>query len=78
MTFVSFGEEGEWIRKADMPTARADLAACVLDRKIITFGGSNKVGTLASVEEYDTGFKSQTVNNIGRLSSTWGNIKYDK
>ncbi len=53
-TFMSLPAEGGWTQKADMPTARTALAACVVDGKIYAIGGAprNQVVT-ATVEEYD-------------------------
>ena len=53
--------ENTWTRKANMPTARADLSACVVKGKIYAIGGynfyriKNKTTKKATtiVEEYD-------------------------
>ena len=54
--------ENTWTRKANMPTARADLSACVVNGKIYAIGGlisdpdtEKKVTTI--VEEYDPEFE---------------------
>ena len=45
---------GKWEKKADMPTARANLSTSVVNGKIYAIGGSVGAGTdLATVEEYD-------------------------
>lgn len=46
--------QGGWTRKADMPTARVGLAACVVDGKIYALGGAprNQV-VVGTVEQYD-------------------------
>ena len=51
---VSLAAEGIWTEKADMPTARMLLGACVLDGKIYAIGGGGAphMGSSA-VEEYD-------------------------
>lgn len=46
--------EGEWTKKADMPTARCGAASCEIDGKIYVFGGTHTFDFgYASVEEYD-------------------------
>jgi RNA polymerase sigma factor (sigma-70 family) len=45
---------GEWVRKADMPTARAQLGGAVVNGKIYAIGGINaNFIQLSTVEEYD-------------------------
>ena len=51
--FMAPQGEGEWTKKADMPTARANLSTAVVDGKIYAFGGGGWVGTISNVEEYD-------------------------
>lgn len=43
----------EWVKRADMPIAKADHATCVINGNIIVFGGSDRFAPLKSVEEYD-------------------------
>ena len=49
------GEGGEWVRKADMPTARTGLTCATVNGKIYTIGGATDwLGqSLSVVEEYD-------------------------
>ncbi|MEN6428514.1 MAG: LamG-like jellyroll fold domain-containing protein [Phycisphaerales bacterium] len=60
-TFLSLSAQAGWTRKADMPTARTSLAACVVDGKIYAIGGApqNQVVT-ATVEQYDPGTDTWT------------------
>jgi N-acetylneuraminic acid mutarotase len=52
MASIGLAAEDTWTRKADMPTARADLATCVVDGKIYAIGGG--AGPfLTTVEVYD-------------------------
>ena len=51
---------GEWMRKADMPTARSDFSTCVVDGKIFVIGGNLQLEmdeygdrSLSTVEMYD-------------------------
>ena len=53
MTKTSLAEEGQWTKKADMPTARGWLSTSVVDGKIYAIGGAGFGGILATVEEYD-------------------------
>ncbi|MGB2866759.1 MAG: kelch repeat-containing protein [Sedimentisphaerales bacterium] len=55
MTSVSLAAEGSWTRKADMPTARTGLSACVVDGKIYAIGGGSGIhgGAFSTVEEFD-------------------------
>jgi N-acetylneuraminic acid mutarotase len=66
----------KWTKKADMPTPRGALAVAEVGGKIYAIGGenNNRMG-LPTVEEYDTGFRSQSVNPQDKITSTWGNIK---
>ena len=54
ITSLSMVAKGGWTRKADMPTARTGLSACVVDGKIYAIGGgpANQVVT-STVEQYD-------------------------
>jgi RNA polymerase sigma factor (sigma-70 family) len=48
------GEGGEWIKKADMPTARYCLSTSVVNGKIYAIGGSpDALGMISTIEEYD-------------------------
>jgi len=48
------GEGGEWVKKADMPTARFCLSTSVVNGKIYAIGGdSQNLADLKTVEEYD-------------------------
>jgi N-acetylneuraminic acid mutarotase len=53
MVSVSFGEGGEWDRKADMPTGRAALSVDELNGKIYAIGGIIPGSFSAKTEEYD-------------------------
>ena len=53
MAAVSFGAEGAWIRKADMPTKRFGVSSAEVDGKIFVIGGSQSGKRLATVEVYD-------------------------
>ncbi len=64
-----------WTKKASMPTARAWLSASVANGKIYAIGGSNGRMVLATVEEYDTGFRDLAVKAKGKLATLWGKIK---
>ena len=53
---TSFAQEGKWTSKANMPTARYGVTACVLDGQIYAFGGNTKLGDpvlVPLVEVYD-------------------------
>ncbi|MBI1923874.1 hypothetical protein HYR99_06450 [Candidatus Poribacteria bacterium] len=72
---ISLAKEGEWTKKADMPTARNSLSTSVVDGKIYAIGGLLPLGV---VEEYDTGFageEGQSVDPKGKLATSWGKIK---
>jgi len=49
------GKGGTWTKKADMPTARKMLSACVVDGKIYAIGGGGQIKNqfLATLEVYD-------------------------
>jgi RNA polymerase sigma factor (sigma-70 family) len=50
--FMAPQGEGEWIKKADMPTAKAGFGTAIANGKIYIIGGA-KDAILANVEEYD-------------------------
>ncbi|MBI1923871.1 hypothetical protein HYR99_06435 [Candidatus Poribacteria bacterium] len=75
---ISLAKEGEWTKKADMPTARAGLSTSVVDGKIYAIGGvSFVVAEFSTVEEYDTGLP-QSVNPAGKFPTLWGKVKVGK
>jgi len=47
------GEGGTWAKKADMPTARMNCGACIVNGKIYAIGGWTNANVLATMEEYD-------------------------
>jgi RNA polymerase sigma factor (sigma-70 family) len=47
------GEGGEWVRKADMPTATGGFSASVINGKIYVIGGMDNNNFFSTVEEYD-------------------------
>ncbi len=48
------GQAGTWTKKADMPTARYELGASLINGKIYAIGGARGgVGIFSAVEEYD-------------------------
>jgi len=54
--FMAPQGEGQWAKKADMPTARYGVSACAVNGKIYVFGGAKDMGAgafLSTVEEYD-------------------------
>ena len=55
----------KWTKKADMPTARAGLSACVLNGKIYTIAGAIGVGNA------DTTIKLTTVEVYDPATDTW-------
>jgi len=57
---VSFAAEGQWIRKADMPTPRFGSSIAEVDGKLFVIGGSQSNGRLATVEVYDPSTDSWT------------------
>lgn len=65
-----------WISKANMPTAREDLAAIAYNGKIYTFGGYGSSGRLSKVEVYDPSTNSWVtknpipvaINNVGAVA----------
>ncbi len=52
-----------WTEKAEMPTARFGVAACVHNGKIFVFGGADGNSSLSSAEEYDPSTNTWTVKN---------------
>ena len=53
---ISLAAEDTWTYKADMPTARYSVSACVVDGKIYTFGGADqnlRTYAYTSVEVYN-------------------------
>jgi hypothetical protein len=50
------------------------FSVSVVNSKIYSIGGYNW-GVLATVEEYDTGYISKSVDPSGKLPQTWGNLK---
>jgi len=65
----------KWTKKADMLTARAWLSTNEVGGKIYVIGGGNKDRDFPAVEEYDTGFASESINLKGKLPTTWGDIR---
>jgi RNA polymerase sigma factor (sigma-70 family) len=56
--------EGEWTKKADMPTSRCGAASCELNGKIYVFGGTHTFAfAYAAVEEYNTKTDTWTKKN---------------
>jgi N-acetylneuraminic acid mutarotase len=55
MSSLSLVAEGNWTRKADMPTERFGLCACVVDGKVYAIGGGRDLfgAYLPTVEVYD-------------------------
>lgn len=72
-----------WEIKPEMPTSRAFLATAVVNGRIYAIGGTppgpnvdRGGGTaLATVEEYDTGFREIGVEPKGKLPTMWGAMK---
>jgi hypothetical protein len=57
----TFAEEGEWIRKADMPTGRFGASVAEINGKLFVVGGSqSSTSILATVEVYDPSTDSWT------------------
>lgn len=50
---VSFAAEGQWIRKANMPTPRFGISIAEVDGKLFVIGGSKSNSRLATVEVYN-------------------------
>ena len=55
MTKISFAEEGQWTKKADIPTARINFGTSVVKGKIYAIGGWD-LGAIefSTTEEYDS------------------------
>ncbi len=67
-----------WTKKADMPTARINLAASTVNGKIYAIGGSTKRGDapiFSTVEEYTPEGWPFDVSPEDKLATTWGAIK---
>jgi DNA-binding CsgD family transcriptional regulator/N-acetylneuraminic acid mutarotase len=56
-------EESRWTQLADMPTARAGLAAVTFDNKIYAIAGEGVSGVLNSNERYDPGSNTWEILN---------------
>jgi len=56
LSLVCLAGDGEWAKKADMPTARVDISSAAVNGKIYVIGGSafNDGPGLSVVEEYNT------------------------
>jgi len=57
---VCLAQSSPWVQKANMPTARWDLASCVVNGVIYALGGSNGGSALSSVEAYDPSINTWT------------------
>ena len=70
----------EWTQAPDMPVGKFGHAAEVINGKIYILGGlrAGHKGPLLTVEVYDPGEVSQSVNPTGKLLNTWGLIKKAK
>jgi RNA polymerase sigma factor (sigma-70 family) len=69
-----------WTKGADMQIPKWVFAASAVDGKIYSIGGFHGDGgqggnILSAVEEFDTGFISESVDPSGKLPNTWGTIK---
>jgi RNA polymerase sigma factor (sigma-70 family) len=65
-----------WTKKADMPTARWSVSTSAVNGKIYAIGGMNgDDNVFSTVEEYDTGFISESINSKGKLPTTWGDVR---
>ena len=53
ITYEFDPSSGQWTEKAKMPTHRSGHGACVIDRKIFTFGGVGSMVAFDNVEIYD-------------------------
>jgi len=68
----------KWTKKPDMPTPRHEFAANVIEGKVYAIGGANAGDVnpiLSTVEEFDTGIISKSVDPSGKLPKTWGMLK---
>ena len=64
----------KWKTKAEMIVGRFNPSTSAVNGKIYVIGGYNKMD-LSTVEEYDTGFTSISVDAKGKLAASWGEIK---
>jgi RNA polymerase sigma factor (sigma-70 family) len=72
-----------WEKKPDMPTARVCLKTNAVNGMIYTIGGSpgfmytfgGVPPILTTIEVYNTGFTSSSVDPKGKLPTTWGEKK---
>ena len=62
-----------WTKGVDMQIPRWTFSASIVDGKIYSIGESWRA--LTDVEEFDTGFISESVDPSGKLLETWGTIK---
>jgi len=68
--------EDKWIKKTDMPTARTQFSTNPVNGKIYAIGGVDfRLMPFSTVEEYDTGFASESINFKGKLPTTWGDVR---
>lgn len=67
---ISLAVGDEWVRKADMPTARLDLSTVAVNGKVYAIGGTSRANgkPLSTVEEYDP-----STNKQKNLCYWWGN-----
>ncbi len=79
-TFEYDPKNDEWTKGLNMPTARYSLATVAYRDKIIALGGNtaldifNRDG-ISTVEEFDPGFISKSVDPNVKLPHTWGTLK---
>ena len=66
-----------WRQLSDMPSGKLGHAAGVINGQIYILGGrrADHNGELSTVEVYDPGEVSQSVNPSGKLVKTWGRLK---
>jgi hypothetical protein len=66
----------KWTKKANMLTAKFMLSTSAVNGKIYAIGGADQAwNALSTVEEYDTGFKDESINFKGKLPTTWGDVR---
>ena len=67
-----------WAKLPDMPTLRGNLSTSAVNGKVYAIGGSQGLlrRALSTVEAYDTGFLPQSVQSMGKLTTTWSALKY--
>jgi RNA polymerase sigma factor (sigma-70 family) len=68
----------KWTNKTDILTTRFFLSTSAVNGKIYVFGGVLPMkwpNPLSIVEEYDTGFISESINFKGKLPTTWGDMR---